>query len=86
VVPDLARRERPDLLAVYFEAVDACGHLFMGTQRGAPDVADAISRLGNGGLLLSVPDGVLADSTALEGPGTVTIVSPTTDSERRPAA
>jgi hypothetical protein len=29
VVPELQARYRVDLLAVYFELVDACGHLFM---------------------------------------------------------
>ena len=77
VVPDLARRDRPDLLAVYFEAVDACGHLFMeDAPPRRPDVADAdfeafretVDRC------YQYQDAVLADLLRLEGPGTVTIV------------
>jgi arylsulfatase A-like enzyme len=77
VVPDLARRERPDLLAVYFEVVDACGHLFMeDAAPRRPDVADADfeSFRGTVDRCYQYQDGVLADLLRLEGPGTVTIV------------
>ena len=77
VVPDLEHRERPDLLAVYFEMVDACGHLFMedGPPK-RPDVGEADYAAFHDTVdrCYEYQDGILADLLRLEGPGTLTIV------------
>jgi len=77
IVPGLARREPTDLVAVYFEMVDACGHLFM---EDAPpkrdDVADADFAAFHDTVdrCYQYQDRVLADLLLLEGPSTTTIV------------
>ena len=76
-VPDLARRERPALLGVYFELVDACGHLFMEDapprRAGVADgdfaaFRDTVDRC------YQYQDAVLGDLLRLEGPETLTVV------------
>ena len=77
ITPHLQRRFGTDLLAVYFEGIDACGHLFM---EDAPprrrDVSDgeyaAFSETVD--RYYQYQDEVLADLLRLEGERTVTIV------------
>ncbi|HTO86251.1 MAG TPA: alkaline phosphatase family protein [Thermoanaerobaculia bacterium] len=77
IVPDLARRYRPELLGVYFELVDACGHLFMEDappRRAGVTDADFTAFHDTVGRCYQYQDEILADLLALEGPNTVTIV------------
>ncbi len=77
IVPALQKKFRPDLLAVYFEGIDACGHLFM---EDAPPKRPDVSEADFGAFSESVDryyqyqDEVLADLLRLEGPETVTLV------------
>lgn len=77
IAPALQQKYRPDLLAVYFEGIDACGHLFMeDAPPKRPDVSeadfqafrDAVDRY------YEYQDEVLAGLLRLEGPDTVTLV------------
>lgn len=75
--PQLVARHKPELLGVYFELVDACGHLFM---ENAPprreDVSDqafhAFSRTVERCYVYQ--DEILAELLTLAGPDTVTAV------------
>ncbi len=77
LTPALQRRYRPDLLAVYFETIDACGHLFM---ENAPPGLPGTSADDNARFARTVDrcyeyqDEVLGDLLALEGANTVTII------------
>ncbi|HET9794909.1 MAG TPA: alkaline phosphatase family protein, partial [Thermoanaerobaculia bacterium] len=77
VVIDLQKREHPALLGVYFEMVDACGHLFM--EDGPPrrgDVSDADFAAFHDTVdrCYEYQDEVLGDLLRLEGSRTLTIV------------
>lgn len=76
-VPELQGRERTRLLAVYFEAVDACGHLFMeDAPPRRPGIADGDFAAFHDTVdrCYEYQDEVLSDLLRLEGPNTVTIV------------
>ncbi len=77
ILPFLQTRQAVDLLAVYFEGIDACGHLFMedGPPRRAdvsPDDFRAFSETVD--RYYEYQDEVLADLLRLEGPSTVTLI------------
>ncbi|HEX4439176.1 MAG TPA: alkaline phosphatase family protein [Thermoanaerobaculia bacterium] len=77
LVPVLAKRDRPDVLGVYFEAIDACGHLFMeDAPPRRPDVSqqdyDAFSSTVD--RCYAYQDEVLGEVLSAAGPSTVTIV------------
>jgi tetratricopeptide (TPR) repeat protein/predicted AlkP superfamily phosphohydrolase/phosphomutase len=77
ILPFLQERYRPDLLAGYFELVDACGHLFMeDAPPRRPGVTDEDFRAFAGTVdrCYEYQDEVLADLLKLEGRTTVTIV------------
>jgi tetratricopeptide (TPR) repeat protein/predicted AlkP superfamily phosphohydrolase/phosphomutase len=77
IVRDLARRYRPELLGVYFELIDACGHLFMeDAAPRRPGVADTDFQAFHDtvGRCYQYQDEILSDLLALEGPDTITIV------------
>lgn len=77
VLPHLQARFATDLLAVYFEGVDACQHLFMeDAPPRLPGVSDADFRAFSVTVdrYYEYQDEVLADLLRLAGPGTVTIV------------
>jgi len=77
VAPDLQRKFGTDLLAVYFEGIDACGHLFMeDAPPRRPDVSDGDYAAFSGTVdrCYQYQDDVLADLLKIEGEGTVTIV------------
>jgi tetratricopeptide (TPR) repeat protein len=77
IVPALERRYRPDLLAVYFEGIDACGHLFMeDAPPKRPDVSEADFRAFRATVdrYYEYQDEVLDGLLRLEGPDTVTLV------------
>ncbi|MGH9317136.1 MAG: alkaline phosphatase family protein, partial [Thermoanaerobaculia bacterium] len=77
IAPDLQRKFGTDLLAVYFEGIDACGHLFM---EDAPPRRPEVSNADYAAFSETVDryyqyqDEVLADLLKLEGEDTVTIV------------
>ena len=74
---DLSARFHPEVLGVYFEAVDACEHLFMeDAPPRRPDVSDGDFRDFSGvvGRCYEYQDEVLADVLRLAGPRTVTVV------------
>jgi predicted AlkP superfamily phosphohydrolase/phosphomutase/tetratricopeptide (TPR) repeat protein len=77
ILPPLGSEFRADLLAVYFEGIDACGHLFM---EDAPPKRAEVSDLDFRAFLKTVDryyeyqDEVLADLLRLEGPDTVTLI------------
>lgn len=74
---DLSARFHPQLLGVYFEAVDACEHLFMeDAPPRRPEVSDADFRDFSGvvGRCYEYQDEVLGDLLRLAGPRTVTVV------------
>ena len=76
-LPFLDGRYRPDLLGVYFEIVDACGHLFMeDAPPRRPEVADEDFRAFAGTVdrCYEYQDSVLADTLKLAGRRTVTVV------------
>lgn len=77
IVAVLEPQYRPDLLAVYFEAIDACGHLFMEDasprRRGVADAdyqafSEVVDRC------YEYQDEVLADVMRVAGDDTLTIV------------
>ena len=77
LVPALAKRFSPDLLGVYFEAIDACGHLFMeDAPPRRPDVSqqdfDAFSSTVDRCYVYQ--DEVLGEMLKVAGPSTVSIV------------
>ena len=77
IVPDLQRRDRPDLLAVYFEGIDACGHLFMeDAPPRRPGISDEDFRAFSGTVdkYYEYQDEVLADLLRLEGPETSALI------------
>ncbi len=77
IAPELQRKYRPDLLGVYFEGVDACGHLFMeDAPPKRPEVAEADYQAFRDTVdrYYEYQDEVLADLLRLEGPDTVTLV------------
>lgn len=77
VVPNLQHRKGTDLAAVYFEAVDACGHLFMEDappRRAEVAEADYAAFHETVDRCYQYQDEVLADLLRLEGPRTLTIV------------
>ncbi|MEO8191125.1 MAG: alkaline phosphatase family protein [Acidobacteriota bacterium] len=77
LLPFLQSRHRVDLLAVYFEGIDACGHLFMeDAAPRRPDVSPDDFRAFSGAVdrYYEYQDEVLADLLRLEGPSTVTLV------------
>ncbi len=77
LLPGLQRRFGTDLLAVYFETIDACGHLFM---ENAPPPLPGTSAADNASFARTFDrcyeyqDEVLGDLLRLEGENTVTIV------------
>jgi predicted AlkP superfamily phosphohydrolase/phosphomutase/tetratricopeptide (TPR) repeat protein len=77
MAPALDKRFSTDLLAVYFEAIDACGHLFM---EDAPPRRPDVSDQDFAGFSSTVDrcyeyqDEVLAGLLGLAGPHTVTLV------------
>lgn len=76
-LPYLQERFAPDLLGVYFEGIDACGHLFMEDApprrtHVPPETFRAFSETVD--RYYEYQDEVLADLLRLEGPGTVTMV------------
>jgi tetratricopeptide (TPR) repeat protein len=76
-LPLLEARYRPDLLGVYFELVDACGHLFMeDAPPRRPEVSDEDFRAFAGTVdrCYEYQDAVLADVLKLAGRHTVTLV------------
>lgn len=77
ILPDLASQHRPDLLAVYFEAIDACGHLFMEDappKRPSVTEQDYIAFSATVDRCYEYQDEVLAELLQLAGPETVTLV------------
>jgi predicted AlkP superfamily phosphohydrolase/phosphomutase/tetratricopeptide (TPR) repeat protein len=77
LVPALAKRFSPDLLGVYFEAIDACGHLFMeDAPPRRPDVSaqdfEAFSSTVD--RCYAYQDVVLGEILEVAGPSTVSIV------------
>ena len=77
LVPALAKRFSPDLLGVYFEAIDACGHLFMeDAPPRRPDVSpqdfEAFSSTVD--RCYAYQDEVLGEILKVAGPSTVSIV------------
>src|SRR5262245_58544023 len=77
LVPALAQRFSPDLLGVYFEAIDACGHLFMeDAPPRRPDVSaqdfEAFSSTVDRCYMYQ--DQVLGEILQVAGPSTVSIV------------
>jgi tetratricopeptide (TPR) repeat protein len=77
IVPALQRRFSTDLLAVYFEAIDACGHLFMeDAPPRRPDVSDGDFAAFSSTVdrCYEYQDEVLAGLLDLAGPRTVTLV------------
>jgi tetratricopeptide (TPR) repeat protein len=77
ITPELVGEYHPALLSVYFELVDACGHLFMEDappRRAGVSDADFHAFSGTVDRCYAYQDGVVADLLALEGPGTVTFV------------
>jgi predicted AlkP superfamily phosphohydrolase/phosphomutase/Tfp pilus assembly protein PilF len=77
IVPALERKYRPDLLAVYFEGIDACGHLFMeDAAPRRPEVSEADFQAFRNTVdrYYEYQDEVLADLLRLEGPDTVTLI------------
>jgi predicted AlkP superfamily phosphohydrolase/phosphomutase/tetratricopeptide (TPR) repeat protein len=77
ILPRLQEEFHPDLLAVYFEGVDACGHLFM--EDAAPrraEVSDADFQAFSETVdrYYQYQDEVLGDLLRLEDPSTVTLV------------
>jgi predicted AlkP superfamily phosphohydrolase/phosphomutase/tetratricopeptide (TPR) repeat protein len=77
LVPALAKRFSPDLLGVYFEAIDACGHLFMeDAPPRRPDVSsqdfEAFSSTVDRCYVYQ--DEVLGEILRVAGPSTVSIV------------
>jgi len=76
-LPFLDGRYRPDLLGVYFEIVDACGHLFMeDAPPRRPEVSDEDFRAFAGTVdrCYEYQDAVLADALKRAGRRTVTLV------------
>jgi tetratricopeptide (TPR) repeat protein len=76
-LPFLDGRYRPDLLGVYFEIIDACGHLFMeDAPPRRPEVSDEDFRAFAGTVdrCYQYQDAVLADTLKLAGRRTVTLV------------
>ena len=77
LVPVLARRFAPDLMAVYFETLDACGHLFM---EDAPPRRPEVSSQDFEAFSSTVDrcyayqDEVLGEVLEAAGPSTVSIV------------
>jgi tetratricopeptide (TPR) repeat protein len=77
IVPALQRRYGPDLLAVYFEGIDACGHLFMeDAPPRRPEISEADFQAFRNTVdrYYEYQDEVLAELLRLEGPDTVTLV------------
>src|SRR5512132_2128938 len=77
IVPSLQKKYRPDLLAVYFEGIDACGHRFMeDAPPRRPGVADAAFQALRDVVdrCYEYQDEVLADLLRLEGPVTTTLI------------
>jgi predicted AlkP superfamily phosphohydrolase/phosphomutase/tetratricopeptide (TPR) repeat protein len=77
ILPPLQRQFRPDLLAVYFEGIDACGHLFMeDAPPRRPEVSDqdyqAFSQTVD--RYYQYQDEVVADLLRMEGPETLTLI------------
>lgn len=76
-LPILNGRYRPDLLGVYFEMIDACGHLFMeDAPPRRPEVADEDFRAFAGTVdrCYEYQDEVLGDALKLAGRRTVALV------------
>jgi predicted AlkP superfamily phosphohydrolase/phosphomutase/Tfp pilus assembly protein PilF len=77
ITPWLQRKFRPDLLAVYFEAIDACGHLFMEDapprRRGLSDL-DYEAFSGTADRCYEYQDEVLADLMRAADEDTLTII------------
>jgi tetratricopeptide (TPR) repeat protein len=76
-LPFLNGRYRPDLLGVYFEIIDACGHLFMeDAPPRRPEVADEDFRAFADTVdrCYEYQDAVLADALTLAGRRTVSLV------------
>ncbi|MCA1610474.1 MAG: alkaline phosphatase family protein [Acidobacteria bacterium] len=77
ILPFLQSRYRVDLLAVYFEGIDACGHLFMedGPPK-RPDVSAEDFRAFSGTVdrYYEYQDEVLGDLIRLEGRSTVSLI------------
>jgi len=77
MTPTLERRFSPDLLAVYFEAIDACGHLFMeDAPPRRPDVSDPDFAAFSSTVdrCYAYQDEILGELLKLAGPRTVTLV------------
>lgn len=77
ILPNLAAQYRPDLLAVYFEAIDACGHLFMEDappKRPSVTEEDYLAFSETVDRCYEYQDAVLADLLRLAGPETVTLI------------
>jgi tetratricopeptide (TPR) repeat protein len=77
LVPVLERQYHPDILGVYFEGIDACGHLFM---EDAPPRRTDVNETDYAAFSTTVDryyryqDEVLSDLLRLEGPDTVTMI------------
>ena len=77
ILPPLTRQFHPDLLAVYFEGIDACGHLFM---EDAPPRRSEVSDQDYEAFSQTVDryyeyqDRVLGDLVQLAGPQTLTLI------------
>jgi len=77
ILPPLEHQFRPDLLAVYFEGIDACGHLFMeDAPPRRPEVSDEDYRAFSQTVdrYYEYQDEVLGDLLRLEGPETLTLI------------
>ncbi len=77
MAPALEKRFSTDLLAVYFEGIDACGHLFMeDAPPRRPDVSDQDFAAFSSTVdrYYAYQDEVLAELLGLAGPRTVTLV------------
>jgi tetratricopeptide (TPR) repeat protein len=73
----LQRRYRPQLLGVYFELIDACGHLFMENappRRAAVSDADYVAFSGTVDRCYEYQDEVLADLLTMAGDDTLLVL------------
>ena len=77
ILPDLQSRTPVGVLGVYFELVDACGHLFMEDappRRGRIDEQDYRAFAGTVERCYQYQDEVVGDLLGLAGPSTVTVI------------